>query len=405
MEKNNIIHLSERSENMLLLSILSFFLFFTIYIETYGIGDSTFLRVLFYIVLFFSPVLLIAAINSIRQGFKNLRLKQLIEGTATSKIRSLAIGFAEVYGKTFNEPIIKAPLSGNECVYWHVIAFEIDDQTNEFLTIGNYSSKDNFFIKDDTGKVSVEPKNAQFERLHVGLNYSPYGKFSVNDMPPKVTRTVAFPNGYSLTRGIAIKGRLIISKDGKIIETELKNEPPENLSKFCRQHGIRLKEASGKLSDLIILEYYLPANKGMYVMGTVAENPTEPNNMLMTKGQYVDFFYISDKHEKEAVKDISKRAERWIIGAGALASINTLTIMLNWDKYLQAINYIAAVGMILVVIVPLVYLFRHQLLDLSYKTSPKWLKLLIQIGIMFLIMIALMFAFWVYSKLGLIQYY
>jgi len=273
MEKTSIVYLSERTENIIFLSILSFFLFFTIYIETYGTGNSTFLRVLFYIILFFSPALLIAALHSLREGFRNLRLKQLIEGTATSKIRSLAIGFAEVYGKTFTEPTIKAPLSGNECVYWHIIAFEIDEQTNQFSTIGDYSSKDNFFIKDETGKVLVEPKNAQFERLHIGLNYSPYGKFSVNDRPPTVTHTVAFPSGYSLTRGIGIKGKLIINKKGKLIEAELKNELPENLKKFCGQRGIRLKEASGRLSDLIILEYYLPANKDMYVMGTVTENP------------------------------------------------------------------------------------------------------------------------------------
>lgn len=405
MEKKNIIHLSERSENIIFSSILSFFLFFTIYIETYGVGDSTFLRVLFYIILFFSPALLIAAINSFHQGFKNLRLKQLIEGTATSKIRSLAIGFAEVYGKTFNEPIIKAPLSGNECVYWRIIAFEIDEQTNQFLAIGDYSSKDNFFIKDGTGKVLVEPKSAQFERLSVGFNYSPYGKFSVNDRPPAVTNTVTFPDGYSLTRGIGIKGKLIINKNGKIIEAELKNELPENLKKFCGQHGIRLKEASGRLSDLIILEYYLPVNKDTYVMGTVTEEPTAPNNMLMKKGQYVEFFYISDKHEKEAVKEIEKRAGRWIIGASVLASINMLTIILNWDKYLQAINYIAAVGMVLAVILPLVFLFRRQLLHPSYKTNPAWLKPLIQIGIIFLMMITPIFAFWIMSKVGLVKYY
>ena len=51
-------------------------------------------------------------------GFQALKRKRMIESTSTSRIRSLAVGLSEIYGKaiTKKEPMI-APFSGKPCVY------------------------------------------------------------------------------------------------------------------------------------------------------------------------------------------------------------------------------------------------------------------------------------------------
>jgi len=337
MEKTSIVYLSERIKNVVFFSILLFFLSFIIYIRIYGIGSSKFLYVIFSLIVFFSPIFLIGATYSFLLGFKNLRLKQLIEGTATSKVRSVAIGFAEVSGKTVSRNPIIAPLSGSDCVYWQIIVFRINENVN-FITIGNYTSSDNFSIHDETGEILINAKEAKFERLSVGLSYHPYGKLIINDQPPLVTNYVNFTSGFSLTKGIGIKGTLNINKNGRIMQFKMDgklNKLPQNLKKFCEQNRIQLVELTGNFKDLIIIEYFLPVNKNIYAIGTVSEDRNAPNNMLMKKGQYVNFFYISDKHEKEVVKEIGDRARRWIISASALASISLFTIMLNWRLYIQ----------------------------------------------------------------------
>ena len=54
------------------------------------------------------------------QGFKWMRQKQLIESTPTSKIRSLAMGLAEIFGEAIPSEgkILKSPFSDKDCVYF-----------------------------------------------------------------------------------------------------------------------------------------------------------------------------------------------------------------------------------------------------------------------------------------------
>ena len=59
-----------------------------------------------------SVLIFIIATFAFYKGFQIFRLKQLIEGTPTSKIRSAAMGLAEVHGKAVTLKPIKAPLSG-----------------------------------------------------------------------------------------------------------------------------------------------------------------------------------------------------------------------------------------------------------------------------------------------------
>ena len=102
------------------------------------------------------------------EGFKSFRIKQLVEGTATSKIRSLAIGFAEIYGKIAAPKMLKSPVTNKDCAYWRVI---IMGGAERGLFKHDKSSTEEFLVKDGTGAILVNPKDAQFERLSVGLSY------------------------------------------------------------------------------------------------------------------------------------------------------------------------------------------------------------------------------------------
>jgi hypothetical protein len=61
-----------------------------------------------------------------RKGFGKLKMKRFIEDTPTSKIRSLAMGFVEVYGKVtpIASGILKSPFGNIECIYFRYIVEE-----------------------------------------------------------------------------------------------------------------------------------------------------------------------------------------------------------------------------------------------------------------------------------------
>jgi hypothetical protein len=70
------------------------------------------------------PILATAALGTgvyfFARSFRDFRLRRLIENTPTARIRSMAMGLAEINGVTeTNRPII-APFSGRSCAYWEV---------------------------------------------------------------------------------------------------------------------------------------------------------------------------------------------------------------------------------------------------------------------------------------------
>ncbi|MEK6869196.1 MAG: hypothetical protein AABX74_03140, partial [Nanoarchaeota archaeon] len=95
----------------------------------------------------------------------------------------------------------------------------------------------------------------------------------------------------------------------------------------CEQEGITISN----YGNFAVVEYYLPPNRNMYVLGTVAENPNAQNNMLIKKGQYVDLLYISDKPGKEIADRLGKRAKNWIVYGGSAAVFSLFGILLNRD--------------------------------------------------------------------------
>jgi hypothetical protein len=99
------------------------------------------------------------------------------------------------------------------------------------------------------------------------------------------------------------------------------------LKKFCEQEGI----TAINYGNFAVVEYYLPPSRNMYIIGTVAENPDEPGNMLMKKGEYVDLLYISDKPGKEIADRLGKRAKNWIIYGGSAAVFSLFGILVERD--------------------------------------------------------------------------
>lgn len=101
------------------------------------------------------------------RGFRDLRVRRLLQNTPTSRIRSMAMGLVEVCGRAESRSRVTAPFSGRDCVFWHV---EIATRTGKrgWSTVHRNDSGNPFFLRDDTGVALVYPRGADC-KIHFGV--------------------------------------------------------------------------------------------------------------------------------------------------------------------------------------------------------------------------------------------
>ncbi len=112
---------------------------------------------------FDSIVLLLSSISAFFLAFYFFYRKRIIEDIPTSKIRSAAQGYVELFGRgqPINGKSLIAPLSGTQCIWYK---YEIEKRRGIFSknwrTIERGASNDFFLLVDNTGQVVIDPEGA-----------------------------------------------------------------------------------------------------------------------------------------------------------------------------------------------------------------------------------------------------
>ncbi|MBT4352826.1 hypothetical protein HOD20_09920, partial [archaeon] len=218
--------------------------------------------------------------------------KKLIENTPTSKIRSIAMGPIEIYGKVLENEndLITTPFSKKRAAYcyWTIEEYKKQGKHSKWVKIKKGSLGKYFYVQDNTGTVLVDPNRANI------------------DIP---------------------------------IDYETKNLN-EKIKSSLKEMGIPHKGLIFNRS-LRFREYYLIQNDKIYVMGYAGINPfveggTSQKNekgIMIQKGSGKSFFYISDKPEKEILQDFGLKVYGEMYGGAALA-IACLFIIFTYLKIL-----------------------------------------------------------------------
>jgi len=214
--------------------------------------------------IFFSIFLIVGLILFVL-AFYYLKIKHLIQNTPTSKIRSVAMGFAEVCGKvipTEKNGILISPFSNQKCVYYKYIIQEYrsSGKSSSWVTIKQDKVKRHFYVKDESGRILIDPTHAKID----------------------IKKTAVYNSG-------------------------LGKDPPNNVIRFLERENIRFEGILfGINKKMRFIEYIIKPNDKLYVMGTVEDNPYVQdasviegvNDMIITKGKNVKIYLISDKMEK-----------------------------------------------------------------------------------------------------------
>ena len=211
-------------------------------------------------------------------GLKVLQKKRMMESTTTSRIRSLAVGLSEIYGKAISkkEPMI-APFSGKPCVYCKYSLQEYDWKAkNEWPTIKEGIMGTEFFLKDDTGSVEISTKDA------------------ILDIPEQY--------------------RTEIGRKSKI---------PKILLDYLLENKIEYKRIAGLNKKFLFTETRIEPNESLYVLGRASINHTVnaesgAANLIMQKSKSPDIYYISNKPEKQILNSLNKWLPLQLVGGPLL---------------------------------------------------------------------------------------
>jgi hypothetical protein len=209
------------------------------------------------------------------RGLFKWREKHLIELTPTSKIRALAMGRVEVYGDVLPyKETINAPFSNKECLYckWTVEEYKRRGKHSSWVIVNQGVLGRYFMIKDDTGKVLVDANGA---KVDIPMD------FETRSFTPRITT-------YLDSIQVGFKGLF-----------------------FNKQMRFR--------------EYFLAKGDKVYIMGFSGDNPfvkegtsTKNENDIIIQANGKQFYYISDKCEKDILKQYFWSVYGGLFGGGAL---------------------------------------------------------------------------------------
>ncbi len=245
-------------------------------------------------------------------GFIWLRQKRLIENTPTSKIRSIAMGLVEIKGQVLLErgKTLKTPFLNKDCIYYEYYIEEyqtyLDSKgqpKSKWVVLDSGSNSTNFYLKDDTGSVLVDPRGANISRSY---NYHHY-KF----------------------------------------DTKFEKDFPENIKRFVIDNKLDFEKFLGLNKRIKYREVFIAPKDELYIFGTAGDNPFKEEatsrkgveDIMIQRGNYNkkrpydNFYCISNKSEREILEKFKWKVPLSIFG-GVLLMIVGLIVILKYFNLL-----------------------------------------------------------------------
>jgi hypothetical protein len=241
-------------------------------------------------------MLVVAGIFALWGAKDRFKKKQFVENIPTSEAHSVAMGLVEMAGTIVPIKLLKSPLSNADCVYYNFTVEELrrSGKHSHWVTIFSRKEHENFFIKDATGQVEIDPGDAEIdipEDRQVNVN----SMFFENENETEVKKCFEKLN-ISTSKGIAL-GPITIGGSPK------------------RK----------------ITEWYLAPGGTVYVLGTAEPKPgvssaKHEDMVIIQKGTNNPLFYISDRSEKETLNKL-KNDTYWMLIGGLCGIVFGLGII------------------------------------------------------------------------------
>jgi hypothetical protein len=233
------------------------------------------------------------------KGFGKWSHYNTITNTPTSKVEAIAAGFVEVYGEAVPKgEYMLSPFVGRECTFYKYEIQELhgSGKHRHWDVIKRENSRDSFFIEDDTGRILVDPGKAELDVVDKKIFHIHPG----DAIPPKIAEFLK--------------------------EVKLSDGRP----------ALDLGPLHIGGHERMYVEWVIEKGQKVFVTGTAVPNEgvqsDKHEDMLMiTKGDFNKFFYISDRAEKDVLGGMRNSALLYLIGGGLAALIGLAYIFLRMN--------------------------------------------------------------------------
>lgn len=211
-----------------------------------------------------------------------------VQNTPTSKIRSVAMGLAEVYGKANSYVEKISPFSNEKCSYYKIqvqayIEARNEDESSSWKTILTKELNDVFKLTDDTGTINVDPKGAE-------INLDVATKKEGN-----ITKKLLSLSGVN---------QEIVNFINKLDKNE------QNIINKYKRHKIK------------VTEWRILDNEKVYVLGSVEPSSSKEQTERYTIKKGVEkIMFISNKEEKKVISKLQMGIIFRLVGGLAVSTI------------------------------------------------------------------------------------
>jgi len=235
-------------------------------------------------------------------GAQQYLLCQKIADTPTSKVRSAAAGLVELFGKAECKDKMYSPISKAKCAYWHIHAeyYQSRKNNSSWITFFTKSSSSRFYLQDDTGKMLVDPKDAQFS---IAADFKSIGHMSNKAL------------------------------FGLLPQTQL---DPAVLAWLETDPGAKAAFNSNSGRQLRVFESFIAEDDPLYVLGSAepipdAASAVHEETLVVKKNNFDKIMFISDSGEKHFLGNMRLGAIIYLALGLMLLGGAALGIILFWS--------------------------------------------------------------------------
>jgi E3 Ubiquitin ligase len=255
-------------------------------------------------------------------GFVVLRERALILNIPSSKIRSVAMGLAEIKGTARQNLPLVSPLTGVACVYYRYLVEEErrSGKRTTWVTIDSGESTQPFHLEDETGRILVDPENAE---------------------------TILRRDHYAVKRGEGWTGRRTRSSEWRLVPGErvFVLGTVHKLRDIVQEKRVRLTQALQELKRDQGRLMTFDTDKDGQISGEewdgavrkveddllreeIREGSERPEDELVIgKGSLETTFVIADRGEASITRGLTLKAFGALAGGFALAVVMSVSLL------------------------------------------------------------------------------
>ena len=260
------------------------------------------------------------------RGFLIFRKYRILADMPRAMIGSIPMGLVQIHGKAKADHTIVSPVSKTKCLFYRVNVSKTSSGKASDSTLksrGTAAAGFPFYLHDQTGKVLVDPYEAEL------------------DLVLTAERKVRGGRGTALRSFLWGEGDPTLSPSNRVSDYELETYAVEVLGTISERWNpfawlqeilptSETTSAEAKSHTYYLKEYCIVSDRWYDATGTCTWNPQpfdDTDRHMIAKGKNEPIMLISDKSEKGVEQALRNRALQYIFGGGFLALIGLAGIL------------------------------------------------------------------------------